>query len=261
MTQLIGSSPHERVKNWFKKYRMKVTTNGRTMTMNSALIQENLLHVQQRIETAAENASRERAEICLLAVSKTRMAEEIIAAYQAGQTAFGENYVAEAIEKIKTLSDYPIEWHYIGGIQSNKTRLIATHFSWVHTIASLKHAKRLNEQRPAEQPPLNICIQVNISHEQSKGGVMESDVLPLAREIVQLGRVKLRGLMALPAPTGDFEKQRKNFSILRKLSEKLQSEEIELDTLSMGMSADMEAAIAEGATIVRIGTAIFGPRA
>jgi pyridoxal phosphate enzyme (YggS family) len=248
------------VPNRFKKYTMEVTTNSRSMIMNSVLIQENLWHVRQRIETAAEDASRSKSEIRLLAVSKTRKAEEIIAAYQCGQTAFGENYAAEAVEKIKTLADYPLEWHYIGGIQSNKTRLIATHFSWVHTLASLKHAKRLNEQRPAELPPLNICIQVNISHEQSKGGVVEDDVLPLAHEIAQLGRIKLRGLMALPAPTGNFEKQRKNFSILRKLSEKLQSEGIELDTLSMGMSADMEAAIAEGATIVRIGTAIFGPR-
>ncbi len=239
---------------------MEVTTNDHVKTMNSALIQENLRHVQQRIEVAAGEASRKNSAILLLAVSKTRTADEIIAAYQGGQTAFGENYVAEAIEKIETLADYPLEWHYIGGIQSNKTRLIASHFSWVHTLASLKHARRLNEQRPAEQPPLNICIQVNISHEQSKGGLMEDDVLPLAHEIAQLGRVKLRGLMALPAPTGDFEKQRKNFSILRKLSEKLQSEGVELDTLSMGMSADMEAAIAEGATIVRIGTAIFGPR-
>ena len=228
--------------------------------MKSALIQENFRHVQQRIETTARRFSRNMSEIQLLAVSKTRTAQEIIAAYQAGQSAFGENYVAEAIEKIETLSDYPLEWHYIGAIQSNKTRLIATHFTWVHTLASLKHAKRLNEQRPAELPPLNICIQVNISHEQSKGGVIENDVLPLAREIVQLRKLKLRGLMALPAPSSDFEKQRKNFSILRKLKEKLQSEGIELDTLSMGMSADMEAAIAEGATIVRIGTAIFGPR-
>jgi len=230
------------------------------MTMNSSLIQENIRHVQQRIETASRDAARLRSEIRLLAVSKTRTAQEIIAACQAGQTAFGENYVTEAVRKIETLSDYPLEWHYIGGIQSNKTRLIATHFSWVHTIASLKHAKRLNEQRPAELPPLNICIQVNISHEQSKGGLMEDDVLPLAREIAQLKRLKLRGLMALPAPTGDFEKQRKNFSILRKLMEKLQSEGVKLDTLSIGMSADLEAAIAEGATIVRIGTAIFGPR-
>ncbi len=228
--------------------------------MNSALIQENLASVQQRIETAAKDAARVRSEIRLLAVSKTRTAQEIIAAYQAGQTAFGENYVAEAMRKIETLSDYLLEWHYIGAIQSNKTRLIATNFAWVHTLTSSKHAKRLDEQRPAELPPLNLCIQVNISHEQSKGGVDESDVLPLAREIIQFGRVKLRGLMAIPAPTGDFEKQRKNFSILRKLKEKLQSEGIELDTLSMGMSADMEAAIAEGATIVRIGTAIFGPR-
>jgi hypothetical protein len=228
--------------------------------MKSAFIQENFRHVQQRIDTAARRFSRNMSEIQLLAASKTRTAQEIIAAYQAGQSAFGENYVAEAIEKIETLSDYPLEWHYIGAIQSNKTRLIATHFTWVHTLASLKHAKRLNEQRPAELPPLNICIQVNISHEQSKGGVIENDVLPLAREIVQLRKLKLRGLMTLPAPSGDFEKQRKNFSILRKLKEKLQSEGIELDTLSMGMSADMEAAIAEGATIVRIGTAIFGPR-
>jgi len=239
---------------------MEVTTNDYAKTMNSALIQGNLRHVQQRIDTAARRFSRNSSEIQLLTASKTRAADDIIAAYQAGQTAFGENYVTEAIEKIKTLSDYPLEWHYIGGIQSNKTRLIATHFTWVHTIASLKHAKRLNEQRPAEQPPLNICIQVNISHEQSKGGVMVNEVLPLAREMAQLGRVKLRGLMAIPAPTENFEKQRKNFSILRKLMEKLQSEGIELDTLSMGMSADMEAAIAEGATIVRIGTAIFGPR-
>ena len=231
------------------------------MTMNSALIRENIRHVQQRIEAAAADASRERSEIRLLAVSKTRTAQEIIAAYQGGQSAFGENYVTEAIEKIKTLADYPLEWHYIGGIQGNKTRLIAAHFSWVHTLASLKHAKRLNAQRPAEQPPLNICIQVNISHEQSKGGVTENEVLPLAHEIVQFGRLELRGLMTLPAPSSDFEKQRKNFSILRKLKQKLQSQGIELDTLSMGMTADMEAAIAEGATIVRIGTAIFGPRA
>jgi pyridoxal phosphate enzyme (YggS family) len=230
------------------------------MTMNSAIIQENILQVQQRIETAASDACRNSSEIHLLAVSKTRSAQEIMAAYHSGQTAFGENYVAEAIEKITTLADYPLEWHYIGGIQSNKSRLIAAHFSWVHTIASLKHAQRLHQQRPAELPRLNSCIQVNISHEHSKGGVMEDEVLPLAREIAQLGRLRLRGLMALPAATTDYEKQRKNFSILRKLSDKLQSEGIELDTLSMGMSNDMEAAIAEGATIVRIGTAIFGPR-
>ena len=230
------------------------------MTMNSAFIRENILHVQQRIETAASDACRDASEIRLLAVSKTRSAQEIMAAYHSGQTAFGENYVAEAIEKITALADYPLEWHYIGGIQSNKSRLIAAHFSWVHTIASLKHAQRLHQQRPAELPRLNSCIQVNISHEHSKGGVMEDEVLPLAREIAQLGRLRLRGLMALPAATSDYEKQRKNFSILRKLSDKLQSEGIELDTLSMGMSADMEAAIAEGATIVRIGTAIFGPR-
>ena len=228
--------------------------------MNSALIRENLESVQQRIKSAAGDAARHQSEILLLAVSKTRSAEEILAAYQAGQFAFGENYVNEALDKIDALSEYPLEWHYIGGIQSNKTRLIATHFSWVHTLASLKHAKRLNDQRPAGRQPLNVCIQVNISHEQSKGGVTEENLLPLAREMAQFGRLKLRGLMTLPAPTKDFEKQKKNFSILRKLREKLQSEGIALDTLSMGMSADMEAAIAEGATIVRIGTAIFGPR-
>ncbi|MEN8214685.1 MAG: YggS family pyridoxal phosphate-dependent enzyme [Pseudomonadota bacterium] len=228
--------------------------------MNSARIQENLTQVQQRIAGTAAQAGRERSEILLLAVSKTRPAEDILAAHQAGQVAFGENYVNEAIDKIEVLSDYPLEWHYIGGIQSNKTRLIAAHFSWVHTIASLKHAKRLDEQRPADLPRLNICIQVNISHETSKGGVPEDEVLPLAREIVRFSRLKLRGLMALPAPTGDVEKQRKNFGILRKLKEMLHTEGIALDTLSMGMSADMEAAIAEGATIVRVGTAIFGPR-
>lgn len=228
--------------------------------MNSTFIRGNIESVQQRIGTAARNADRQKSEILLLAVSKTRSAEEILAAYQAGQLAFGENYVNEALDKIESLSDYPLEWHYIGGIQSNKTRLIATNFSWLHTLTSLKHAKRLNEQRPAGLPPLNVCIQVNISHEQSKGGVIEDDVLPLAQEIAQFGRLKLRGLMAIPSPGGGFEKQKQKFSILRKLGKALQSAGIDLDTLSMGMSADMEAAIAEGATIVRIGTAIFGPR-
>ena len=156
--------------------------------MNSALIRENLESVQQRIKSAAEDAARHQSEILLLAVSKTRSAEEILAAYQAGQVAFGENYVNEALDKIDALSEYPLEWHYIGGIQSNKTRLIATHFSWVHTLASLKHAKRLNDQRPAGRQPLNVCIQVNISHEQSKGGVTEENLLPLAREMAQFGR-------------------------------------------------------------------------
>jgi hypothetical protein len=230
------------------------------MTMSSAQIQENLAEVQRRIASAAAQAGRPASAIALLAVSKTRTAAEVLAAYRAGQLAFGENYVKEALDKISALSDLPLEWHYIGAIQSNKTRLIAEHFSWVHTLASLKHAKRLDAQRSRDQPPLNVCIQVNTSHEESKGGIAAAELPTLAREVMRCGALRLRGLMALPAPVDDYAQQRQNFSQLRRLKEQLQQQGIELDTLSMGMSADLEAAIAEGATIVRIGTAIFGPR-
>lgn len=228
--------------------------------MNSAQIQENLAKVQRRIASAAAEAGRPVSEIALLAASKTRTAAEILAAYHAGQFAFGENYVNEAVDKIAALSDLPLEWHYIGAIQSNKTRLIAAHFSWVHTLDSVKHAKRLDAQRSRDKPPMNVCIQVNISHEESKGGIAAAELPALAREVMSCDGLRLRGLMALPAPVDDYAQQRENFSQLRRLREQLQQQGIELDTLSMGMSADLEAAVAEGATIVRIGTAIFGPR-
>lgn len=228
--------------------------------MNSVQIRENLAEVQRRIASAATQAGRPVSEIALLAVSKTRTAAEVLAAYHAGQFAFGENYVNEALDKIAALSDLPLEWHYIGAIQSNKTRLIAEHFSWVHTLASVKHAKRLDKQRSRDKPPMNVCIQVNTSHEESKGGIAAAELPTLAREVMSCAALRLRGLMALPAPVDDYAQQRRNFSQLRRLREQLQQQGIELDTLSMGMSADLEAAIAEGATIVRIGTAIFGPR-
>ena len=226
-----------------------------------ATIHQNLAKVRSRIRNAAVKASRNADEIELLAVSKTRNGDEILAAYKAGQKAFGENYLQEAIAKIERLSDYPLEWHFIGNIQSNKTRQIASNFDWVHGIASLKHARRLSEQRPDNLPPLQACLQINISGESSKSGIPPESALLLAQEISELPNLRLRGLMALPAPTEDHSEQRRIFNRIRELKDSISAQGIELDTLSMGMSNDLEAAIEEGATIVRIGTAIFGPRA
>ncbi|MDD5058933.1 MAG: YggS family pyridoxal phosphate-dependent enzyme [Sideroxydans sp.] len=223
-------------------------------------ILSNLQATREAIAQAAKAAHRNVTDVHLLAVSKTFPAQAVRAAYQAGQTAFGENYLQEALDKIEALRDLPLEWHFIGPIQSNKTRPIAEHFAWVHGVDRLKIAERLSAQRPPQLPPLNICLQVNVSGEDSKSGVAPQEVLQLAREVKQLPRLKLRGLMAIPAPAADAVAQRIPFAQMRSLLENLNGQGMMLDTLSMGMSHDFAAAILEGATIVRVGTAIFGNR-
>lgn len=223
-------------------------------------IASNLQVVRSRIAAAARAAGREPGDVALLAVSKTFAAAEVRAAHAAGQCEFGENYVQEAVAKIVALSALPLVWHYIGPIQSNKTRAIAEHFDWVHTVAREKIALRLAEARPAGRQPLDICIQVNVSGEQSKSGVAPEAVRPLAEAVRALPRLRLRGLMAIPEPGGDTSLQRRRFAGLRRMLEQLNAAGFGLDTLSMGMSQDLEAAVMEGATIVRIGTAIFGER-
>ena len=233
-------------------------------------LQDNLASVRARIQAAAQSARRDPAEITLLAVSKTQPAEAIHVMHAAGQRAFGENYLQEALEKqdaLAALQDDPatrIEWHYIGAIQSNKTRPLAEHFAWVHGVDRLKIAQRLSEQRPASLPPLQVCLQLNISAEDSKSGVALEALPELARAVVQLPHLQLRGLMVLPAPEQDPAQQRAVFAQVRKALEHLNhalQPEPAFDTLSMGMSGDLEAAVAEGATIVRIGTDLFGARA
>ena len=227
-------------------------------------IAENLQAVEATIASAAEAANRPRSSVQLLAVSKTFPAEAVLEAMAAGQQAFGENYLQEALDKIALVAraqpEAPVEWHFIGPIQSNKTRPIASSFQWVHTVERLKIAQRLSEQRPPELGPLNVCIQVNISGEASKSGAQEDEVPELARQVAQLPNLRLRGLMAIPEPQADAALQRQAFARLRALAERLRLEGLALDTLSMGMSGDMQAAIMEGATIVRIGSAIFGAR-
>jgi len=227
-------------------------------------ISYNLQAVQERIDAAARAALRDPQSVRLLAVSKTFGPEAVIDAAGAGQRSFGENYLQEAVDKMAAVRaarpDLSLEWHFIGPIQSNKTRPIAEHFDWVHSVDREKIAHRLSEQRPDALPPLNICLQVNISGEASKSGVAPEEVPALARAVAGLPRVVLRGLMAIPEPAEDIERQRAPFRQLRELFEQLKAEGLALDTLSMGMSADMDAAIAEGATIVRVGTAIFGQR-
>lgn len=223
-------------------------------------ILSNLQATREAIAQAAKAAHRNVTEVRLLAVSKTFPAEMVREAYQGGQTAFGENYLQEALEKIVALNDLPLEWHFIGPIQSNKTRTIAENFLWVHGVDRLKIAVRLSEQRPARLPPLNICLQVNVSGEASKSGVPPEEVAGLAQEIERLPHIRLRGLMTIPAPAKNEMEQRVPFSQMRVLLDELNSRGLGLDTLSMGMSHDYPAAILEGATIVRIGTAIFGNR-
>lgn len=227
-------------------------------------IADNLQAVNKRIADAAHTVSRHPHEVVLLAVSKTFGAEVVIEAAQAGQRAFGENYVQEALSKMhavrSALPDVKLEWHFIGPIQSNKTRAIAENFDWVHAVDREKIALRLSEQRPAHLPPLNVCVQVNVSGEASKSGVSAEEAIRIAHAITVMPRLRLRGLMAIPEPTEDAKLQRAAFHTLRELSEKLRVQGLDLDTLSMGMSSDLEAAIAEGATIVRVGTAIFGAR-
>ena len=213
-------------------------------------------NIHKRIIDACEQFDRNYADITLLAVSKGRDVTQIRTAMQAGQTAFGENYVQEAVAKIEKIKELAVIWHFIGQIQTNKTRDIAAHFDWVHTVSSEKIAKRLNDQRPADLPPLNICIQVKLSNEEAKGGITPEEVLALAQTIQELPQLKLRGLMAIPARSEGFVDQRKPYAKLRTIFEKINTE-IPIDTLSMGMTNDFVAAIAEGATIVRVGRAIF----
>jgi len=232
--------------------------------MGAMSIPANLQFVQQAITTAAHAAGRDPHAVQLLAVSKTFGADAVIEAADSGQSAFGENYLQEAVDKIVTVRalrpDLKLEWHFIGPLQSNKTRPVAEHFDWVHAVDREKIAQRLSDQRPPDLPPLNICLQVNVSGEASKSGVTPAELPALAQAVSQLPHVKLRGLMAIPEPAQTEEEQRKPFAQLRQLQKELAALGIETDTLSMGMSADMPAAIAEGATIVRIGTAIFGKR-
>lgn len=223
-------------------------------------IADNLQAVKQRIAQAAAAANRLPQSIQLLAVSKTFGAAEIEQAWRAGQHAFGENFVQEGVTKITALSALAIEWHFIGPLQSNKTRPVAEHFAWVHSIEREKIARRLHDARPPQLPPLNVLIQVNVSGESSKSGVMPGAELELAAAIRDMPRLRLRGLMAIPEPTPDPAIQRERFARLRLLLEGLRAGHPAADTLSMGMSADLEAAIAEGSTLVRVGTAIFGNR-
>jgi len=261
-----------------------------------ATIADNLQAVRSRIQRAAQAAARPAEEIRLLAVSKNFPAARIVEAYAAGQRAFGESFAQEAVEKITELASrplewhvaqvcgkndhepgntpipsagiaspegprfLPLEWHFIGPIQSNKTRIIAEHFQWVHSVERERIAVRLNDARPADLPPLEVCIQVNISGEHSKSGVAPGGEVALAEAVSRLPRLRLRGLMAIPEPTPDTNVQRRRFALLRERRDELVARGYALDTLSMGMSDDFEAAIMEGATIVRVGTAIFGPR-
>jgi pyridoxal phosphate enzyme (YggS family) len=227
-------------------------------------IEQNLQAVRRNIAAAAQEAGRTPESVQLLAVSKTFGADAVQEAIRAGQTMFGENYLQEALDKIGAVAaaahGAALEWHFIGPIQSNKTRPIAEHFDWVHTVEREKIAQRLSLQRPGAMAPLNVCLQVNISGEASKSGIAPGELRELAQQVAQLPNLRLRGLMALPEPAADFEQQRVAFRQLRLLYEQLQADGLALDTLSMGMSGDMRAAIVEGATMVRVGSAIFGSR-
>ncbi len=223
-------------------------------------ISDKLQAVRDRIARAAQAAGRDPAEVALLAVSKTWPLASVLDAAAAGQTAFGENYVQEGVDKAQATVDRNLEWHFIGPLQSNKTRPVAEHFAWVHSVDRLKIAERLSAQRPESLPPLQVCVQVNVSGEASKSGCRPDETLALCRAVAALPNLKLRGLMAIPEPADDEAAQRAPFRRLRELRDAVVAAGIPLDTLSMGMSHDLEAAVAEGATIVRVGTAIFGER-
>lgn len=228
--------------------------------MTSILPSDNIAKLLQRVRLSAQKSQRAESDILLLAVSKTRPAQDIREAHSGGQSQFGESYLREALEKIAALSDLPLTWHFIGPIQSNKTRPIAEHFHWVHSVDREKIARRLNDQRPQDLPPLEVCLQVNISGEHSKSGCTPDELPALALAVNDLPRLRLRGLMAIPAATDSEVEQRQAFAQLRRIFEDLQAKFPQMDTLSMGMSGDLEAAIAEGSTLIRVGTAIFGPR-
>ena len=223
-------------------------------------IAHNLAIIQQRIRVSAAACGRDPGEIQLLGVSKKCSAQDIRDAYKAGVRHFGESYLQEALPKISSLADLDVVWHFIGPIQSNKTRQIAEHFNWVHSVDRMKIASRLSEQRPSRMAPLNICIQVNISLEETKSGIIKEAAREFAQQIVKLPRLRLRGLMSIVEKTSDQQRQRSMFSQLRDILNDLNQHGLSLDTLSMGMSDDLEAAVMEGSTFLRIGTGLFGPR-
>ncbi|MDP3616827.1 MAG: YggS family pyridoxal phosphate-dependent enzyme [Rhodoferax sp.] len=225
------------------------------------MIERNLQTVRARVAAACSAASRAPGEVTLLAVSKTFGPEAVAVAHAAGQTAFGENYIQEAVQKISQLRHLPLQWHCIGPIQSNKTRLVAEHFDWVHTVDRFKTAQRLSEQRPAPLSALQVCIQVNVDGGASKSGVLPQEALALAQQVALLPNLRLRGVMSIPEPAPDFAAACALFARVKAVFDTLKAEGLALDTLSIGMSADLEAAIHSGSTMVRVGTAIFGGRA
>lgn len=239
---------------------MKHCHETKPVDMTEIAIAQNIAKLADRIRTASQKYQCADGAVTLLAVSKTRPAGAIREAAAAGVTDIGENYLQEALDKMQELQDLDLRWHFIGPIQSNKTRAIAEHFDWVHSVDRAKIARRLSEQRPAGLAPLQICLQVNISEEGSKSGVSPAELGALAAVVATLPNLELRGLMAIPAASDDPGQQREAFAALRRALEDLQADHPNMDTLSMGMSADLESAIAEGATTVRIGTDIFGPR-
>ena len=230
------------------------------MEPNTTTIESGLQKVKARIKEVAEKAGRQAESITLLAASKTNPHERLREAFEAGQTIFGENYLQEALVKIAALQDLPIEWHFIGPIQSNKTKRIAENFAWVHSIDRKKIADRLSKDRPESLPPLQICLQVNVSGEDSKSGIAPEEILDLAAHVVELPNLKLRGVMAIPELTRATALQRSQFRMVREAYDQLKQAGYDVDTISMGMSEDLDIAIEEGATMVRVGTAIFGPR-
>lgn len=235
------------------------TAQNSAPAAHEALAQR-LATLRQRIDAAAQAAGRDVRSVTLLAVSKGQPVAQLRAAMALGLAEFGENYVAEALPKIAALAGSGAVWHFIGRLQSNKTRVVAEHFTWVHGVDRLKIAERLSEQRPFHAPPLNLCLQVRVAEDPDKAGIAPADLLPLGRQIAMLPRLRLRGLMAMLPFGSDEAAQHAGFGALRRLAEAATAAGLPLDTLSMGMSADLESAIAEGATIVRIGTALFGPR-
>lgn len=229
------------------------------MVFNMTSIEQHLDQIRTRIKASEIAAGRAAGSVLLLAVSKTKAAEDIAAAYQAGQRHFGESYVQEALAKQQRLSAFDITWHFIGPIQSNKTRTIANHFHWVHSVDRVKIAKRLSEQRSDRLPPLNLCLQVNISEENTKSGMRLTELPQVIEQVSVLKNIRLRGVMAIPKPSEDYDEQCEPY---RKLIAAVKALNVtSIDTFSLGMSSDMQAAIAEGSTLVRIGTALFGRRA
>lgn len=228
--------------------------------MDAQQLHDHITKLEERVRRSSQKSQFGNSDILVLAVSKTRPPEDIRAAHAAGLSHFGENYLQEALPKVEALSDLDLTWHFIGPLQSNKTRAVAEHFDWVHSVDREKIARRLSEQRPAGMPPLNICLQVNVSGEATKSGVAPDALADLATAVQDLPGITLRGLMAIPAPAQEEQAQRRPYRALREAFEALRASCPGIDTLSMGMSADLEAAIAEGATLVRVGTDLFGPR-